>query len=376
MLIYDGSINKKDTLVLTGVNGPVISPISKLGDINDKTFEIIDEIKATCQIQVVIKNLEQCTYVIGSPIYLIPHTLSKNQQIKCETICKNSINEYLKTKTLELSKKTSKSGILVYASSFGGLTAIIEYLEKSNIPYIDAKVGTVKRQDILKITGFNKTPDTQIYNIIIAFDTKVEHRAKLELDNNPNVTLIEHDIIYRIFDELDLTLNANKGGIKNKYEKSLSIPCILEIMPEHIIARRNPIILGVKVLEGQLKKGCQLNVINKNKKTSEAKNYNDFISIGQVTNIRNPKGIELDTAEQNEEVSINIDKINPNDTGKLYGRDFNSEEPLLSALTNENQYIIHKYFYNDMPTNVKNTFYKLCQIYKYVQEESEPEDDY
>lgn len=371
LLVYNGQIEKKDTLVLTGINGPVVKPITKLGIKDGSQFTIHDNIDATSDVSVVVKSSSDSNYIIGSPVYLISHKLSKKDSLIETNKASTAIDSYLKSKTEELSKKTSKYGVIVFASSFGGLTAITEYMEKNKIPYIDAKVGTIKKQDIVKLTGFNNRPETQIYNVAIAFDTNVDERALHECNINPNITLIQDNIIYRIFDQLQESISAKQGDIKAQYEKSISYPCILQILPEHIIARRKPIIIGVKVTSGLLKKGTEIQVLHKNKKS--VKSESDLVSLGHVTLIKNPKGEDINEATINTEVSIQIDDTKEN--GKLYGRDFDATTPLWSKMTYDSRNIMMKYFYEDMELPVKSAFHSLSCIYGYERAEEEDSDE-
>jgi small GTP-binding protein len=376
LLVYDGTIEKKDTLVLTGINGPIIKPITKLGISDGKQFNIHDYVNATSEVHTVVKGSDEPCYVIGSPVYVISYKLNKKNTIIETNKATDLIKTYLKTKENELSKKTSKYGVLLYASSFGGLTAIMEYLEKNNIPYIDAKVGTIKKQDIAKVTSFNSTPETQIYNIVIGFDTKIDSRAEQELKTNANVTYIGDNIIYRIFDKLNETITSKQGDIKAQYQKLISWPCVLEILShDDVYSRRDPIIMGIKVIQGVLKKGTVIQVLKQNKK--KVTGQNDLCVLGHVNNIKNPKGIEIDEANIDDDVSIQINTI-LGESHKLYKRDFEVTTPLWSKMTSDSRYIMMKYFYNDMNPVSKFAFHTLSQIYGYERDdlESDSDDEY
>ena len=367
LLMYDGHINKKDTLVMAGTSGPVVKQISKLVLMNDKKFTLENDIYATRQLEVVFKGSDEGNYVMGSPIYHISSELSKNDMLKEIDHATKDIEEYIDENMEKMEKNTSKHGVLIHASSFGGLTAIMEYLDEKGIPYVDAKIGIVKKQDIAKVMNFNTTPETQIYNIVICFNTGPDKRAQQEFQSNPNVMLIQEDIIYRIFEQLENVICDKKGNIRDQYEKNICYPAILEIMPEHIYATRDPIIMGVNVKEGLLKRGTIIQCLKKGK--SLFKRPDDLIILGTITNIRNPKGDSLQEAKKGDNVSIQIDNYQQQ-TPKLFKRDFDENTELWTQMTGDSYYIMKKYFYDDMDEDCQEGFHKLSQIYSYEQKGS------
>uniref|UniRef100_A0A1I8EHJ7 Eukaryotic translation initiation factor 5B n=1 Tax=Wuchereria bancrofti TaxID=6293 RepID=A0A1I8EHJ7_WUCBA len=112
-------------------------------------------------------------------------------------------------------------------------------------------------------------------------------------------------------------------------------PCKLRILPQHIFNARNPIIIGVSVEAGQLKRGVPLCVPSK-----------DSIFIGTVSSIeRNHEQVEI--ARTGEEVCIKIE----NTTGeapKLYGRHFTHQDTLVSRITRETIDVCKAHFRNDL----------------------------
>ena len=55
-----------------------------------------------------------------------------------------------------------------------------------------------------------------------------------------------------------------KEKARKEHEHLAIFPCKLKILPEHVFNTRNPIVVGVKVEAGQLKKGVPLCVPSKN----------------------------------------------------------------------------------------------------------------
>lgn len=355
VLVYDGYLNKQDTLVVGGMNGAYFKTITKMAvSTQPSKFQLVNDVKASTLTYITTKGDYETDYIIGSPVYTIPSTLTGKSKTDVEKVARKAIEVYLKKKDDEINKNKSRHGVLVYASTFGALMAITNHLDDIGVPYIDAKVKDVKSLDLQKVISMNNSEDSKIYNIIIAFDVHVDLKAHDMLKNNLDVSLIEDNIIYRVFEKLEETIETNKGNVSLKYKRMMSTPCILEILKgkEFIIARRDPIILGVKVMSGELVKNTILQVIRKKK----------IIILGRVTGIQsNNKDVEK--GEVNQEVAVRID--NTEDTAKLYGRDFDNTDQLISQLSEHHRYIFTKHLYQDSSDNIQDAFDKLCQIYHY-----------
>lgn len=361
VLLYDGTINRNDSVMLTSINGPYTVSISKLGLLEDNKFELKEEISATRQIKVIIKDKTHFEPLIGGPVYLLPSTLSKKEYTEKITQYAQLIDEYLDDKEDELQKNISNTGVLVYASSYGGLTAITEYLEKEDIPYIDAKVGNVKLPAVQRLLNVNTTPETKIYNMIICFNTELDKRASQEVEKS-NIVLINDEIIYRIFEKVQETIEKNKNNNKNDFEDSISYPAIVKILPKCVFAHKNPIIVGVKVLNGMLRKGSCLKTLKKIKNNET--NTNEIIFLGVVSNMKNPKGENITEAKIGDELTIEIMNNNPGESHKNIGRDFEHEAELWTKMDEESYYIMKTHFYETMSNDEKSAFHELAKIYK------------
>lgn len=96
-------------------------------------------------------------------------------------------------------------------------------------------------------------------------------------------------------------------------------PSIIKILPQHVFNQKDPIIVGVEIVEGILKVGTPLCVP-----------AIGGLFVGKVTSIE-MNGREQDTARKGMSVAIKIvNESNPNIT---YGRQFDASNSLYSQLT-------------------------------------------
>ena len=72
------------------------------------------------------------------------------------------------------------------------------------------------------------------------------------------------DIIYHLFDQFTAYLDELHQQAKEEAADKIVFPCRLKIMPEFIINRKAPIIMGVEVTAGILKMGTPVAVPAKN----------------------------------------------------------------------------------------------------------------
>jgi len=111
-------------------------------------------------------------------------------------------------------------------------------------------------------------------------------------------------------------------------------PYKLRVLPQHIFNARNPIVCGVSVDAGQLKKGTPVTA-----KTKEGV-YFDFkfkffeifkpVFLGTISSIeKNHEQVEM--AKAGDEVCIKIENTT-GDAPKLYGRHFTHEDILISKV--------------------------------------------
>lgn len=365
ILLYDGKVSKKDSVVLTTLNGPVAKQISKLGIVEDGKFKAVDEAYATRTVKFAVKGDESIKPIVGSPIYYLPHTLSKTEYNMHLDMYSKNVIEYIKSKEDELNKCMSTTGVLVCSSTFGGLTAITEYLKNKNVPFIDAKIGIVKTQDIHRILNFNKTLEDQVYNIIVCFNANLDARASVEVEKCKNISVIGDDIIYRVFEKLDETIKQNNIKLLEEYEKSISHPVIMKLMDDSIYRRKKPIVVGVEILDGILKKGTIIQCLKKT--VNKYNSSEDLVLVGTITNIQNTEEKKIDEATVGDIVTIEI--VN-NDDPKLVGRDFGPHDKndicttfFWSKMTEESYYMMKQHFYEDAKPQWKSAFHELSSIY-------------
>lgn len=89
------------------------------------------------------------------------------------------------------------------------------------------------------------------------------------------VRIFTADIIYHLFDQFSAYMNGLNEARKEEATAVANFPCIVKILPQHIFNKKDPIVLGVEILEGSLRLGTLLTVPTLG------------MDIGKVTSIEN-----------------------------------------------------------------------------------------
>ena len=142
---------------------------------------------------------------------------------------------------------------------------------------------------------------------------------------------------------------------KEEYKDQVKFPVKLNIMQEHIIRTRDPIIVGVKIQQGQLKPGTTLVALNKQ--------YGHVI-VGDVCTIEK-NNVNVESAKEGDEVCIKIDGAQ-GEAPKLLGRHFESTDILCSKVTREGINILKEWYKDEMRTSDWKLVLQLKKIFGIV----------
>jgi len=156
------------------------------------------------------------------------------------------------------------------------------------------------------------------YATVLAFDVDVSRDAR-EYAQEMNVRIMTADIIYHLFDQFTRFMDELTQRRREEASAIAVFPSIIKILPQHVYNQKDPIIVGVEVVEGILKVGTPLCVPALG-----------GLHIGKIDSIEmNNKPQE--TAKKGSSVAVRIvNESNPNIT---YGRQFDASNMLYSTLT-------------------------------------------
>ena len=316
VLVVNGYLREGDKAVFCTLDGPIVTEIRGLltpppsREMRIKSDYIHHkEIKGALGVKVIGNNLEKV--MAGTPVMIVGPD-DEEEDIKAEVM-----SDLTK---LEEKLSTDKTGVLVQASTLGALEALLQFLREETQPPIPVSaigIGTVHKRDVTKISIMNEKGHPE-YATILAFDVDIEREAR-EHAQEMGVRVMTADIIYHLFDQFTRFMDELTAKRREEAAAVAVFPSVVKILPQHIFNQKDPIIVGVEVVEGILKVGTPLCVPALG-----------GLDVGKVISIES-NGKEQQTARKGASVAVKIyNESNPTIT---YGRQFDATHSLYSKLS-------------------------------------------
>lgn len=347
VVLVNGILHEGDQIVVCGMQGPIVTSIRALltphpmKELRVKgTYLHHKEIKAAQGIKITGQGLEHA--VAGTALYVV----GPNDDV--EDI-KELAMEDMKSVMSRIDR--SGEGVCVQASTLGSLEALLAFLKTPavNIPVSGISIGPVHKKDVMKASVMLEKKKE--FATILAFDVKVTPEAR-ELADEVGVKIFIADIIYHLFDQFKAYIENLKEEKKKEASDEAVFPCVLKIMPNCIFNKKDPIVLGVDVLDGIVKIGTPICIPDK-----------DFIDIGRIASIEINKK-QIDVAKKGQMVAIKIVGTNPEEQQKMYGRHFEMEDALVSHITRRSIDILKANYRDDLSMEDWKLVLKLKNLFK------------
>lgn len=181
----------------------------------------------------------------------------------------------------------------------------------------------------------------------MAFDVKVVADAQQFADEN-NIKIFTAAIIYHLFDSFTEYVNQCVEDRKSNAGNKAVFPCILQILPDACFNRVSPIILGVNVLEGELRIGTPLCIPSK-----------DNMRMGTVASIElNKKPV---TSARTATGSVAVKIVSTDNI--MYGRQFDDKSQIVSLITRDSIDLLKENYRDEMKKEDWQTVIKLKKVF-------------
>ena len=269
VVLSNGVLREGDRIVLCGLNGGISTNIralltpAPLKELRLKSEYVHNqEVKASLGVKIAANNLEHA--VAGSRLLVVgPEDDEEDLEEEVMSDIENLLGRVSKT----------GRGVSVQASTLGSLEALLEFLKVSKIPVANISIGPVYKRDVMQAgIMLEKSPE---YAVMLCFDVKVDKEAQLYADEQ-GIKIFTADIIYHLFD--DFTKHMAQLAEQKKEESKLHavFPCVLK--PVAVFNKKDPVVVGVDVIEGNLRLLTPICAI----KTNPVTGVKDVVSIGRV----------------------------------------------------------------------------------------------
>ena len=301
-IIYKGTLSKGDTIVFGTPGKPRTTkvkallkpkPMDEIRDPQDR-FDSVRSVSAASGVKIVAADVEGA--VSGAPV----RVAKGNTRELVEEIAKES----------QPHVQVQDEGILLKADAIGSLEGLAYECKQADIPVRFARLGPISRRDVIDVA----TAKDPLHRGLLAFNTELLPDAQAALLDNPDVKLLQSDIIYRLIEDYGTWRAGRKQQLEAASRKAITYPAKLLFLGDYIFRTSHPAIFGVRVVNGRIRPGT-------------AVMRDDGRPLGRIKSIRSGEK-SLEEALQGQEVAIAID-------GVTVGRQISGGDVLLVELTEE-----------------------------------------
>jgi translation initiation factor 5B len=283
-VIYDGTIEADDQIVVGGQNDRIVTDVrallqpKPLSEIRtDEEFERVDSVVAAEGIKIAAPDLDDA--MAGAPVRVV-------RDRDLDTV----IGE-VEAELAEIEVQTDEEGLTVKADTLGSLEALAGTLEEEEIPIMQAEVGNVAPRDVRMAA----TANTEKHQAILAFNVEVLDDART-LAEQEGVKLFEHDVIYRLIEEYEDHVQQIEEAQQEQVLENITRPARFEILPDHTFRQSDPAVVGVEIRGGLLRRNSRVVLFD----DSEPER------VGLLKTIQD-EGEDVDEARTGERVAVSID---------------------------------------------------------------------
>jgi translation initiation factor 5B len=342
VILSNGVLHEGDRIVLCGNPEPIATNIralltpAEMKELRVKSQYVHNkEVKAAMGIKIAADGLD--TAIAGSRLLVV----GKDDD-------EEDLMDEVMGDLAHLLGKVSKTGrgVSVQASTLGSLEALLEFLRVSKIPVASISIGPVYKKDVMRAgVMLEKSKE---YAVMLCFDVKVDKDAKAYAEEI-GVKIFEADIIYHLFDKFTAHMKQLEEQRKEESKLLAVFPCVLN--PVAVFNKKDPIVVGVDVVEGSLRLLTPIAAIKKNPVTG----VKEIITLGRVTSIeRDHKQIPVCKKGQ-PSVAVKIEGPNQ----PLYGRQLEEKDILYSAISRRSIDTLKEFYRTDVSNDEWQLIIKL-----------------
>lgn len=320
VVLSNGVLHEGDRIVLCGLNGPIATNIRALltpppsRELRIKSEYVHHkEVKAALGVKIAANDLEKA--VAGSRLLVVGQDDDEDEMME-------EVMDDL-TGLLD-SVDTSGKGVVVQASTLGSLEALLDFLKDMKIPVMSIGLGPVFKRDVMKATTMlEKAPELAV---MLCFDVKIDREAE-QYAEEQNIKIFNADIIYHLFDAFTAYQSKLLEQRRKDFMEYAVLPCVLKTI--QIINKRNPMIIGVDVVEGAVRIGTPICAVRKDPVT----NTPNVLVLGKVVSLEvNHKASDIVKKGQTA-AGVAMRLENPSSAQPVWGRHVDESDNLYSLIS-------------------------------------------
>lgn len=320
VVLSNGILREGDRIVLCGMNGPIATNVrailtpQPLRELRVKSAYVHHkEVKAALGVKIAANDLDKA--LAGSRLLVVGPDDDEDELM-------DDVMDDL-TGLLE-SVDTTGHGVSVQASTLGSLEALLDFLKDMKIPVRNISIGPVYKRDVMQAaTMLEKNKE---FAVMLCFDVKIDKEAE-QYAEEQGVKIFNADIIYHLFDEFTAYQKRLLEQRRKDKMADAVYPCVLKTI--QVINKRNPMIIGVDILEGSMRIGTPIAIVKTDPGTGEKVTY----PLGRIQSMEvNHKSVDhVKKGQANAGVAMRLEAGNAN--LPTWGRHIDEKDNLYSLIT-------------------------------------------
>ncbi|MFT4944442.1 MAG: translation initiation factor 5B [Halovenus sp.] len=338
-VVYDGTVRTDDHLVVGGLPDPIVTtvrallrprPLSEIR--GEGEFEQVDSVAAAQGVKIAAPDLDDA--MAGAPVRVV-----RDRPVE-------AVVAEVEAEIAEIQVSTVEEGISIKADTLGSLEALASTLaaedssdrgartqdDEEEIPVMHAEVGDVAPRDVRMAAAANDPR----HQAILAFNVDVLDDAR-ELAEQEDVTIFEHDVIYRLVEGYEEHVAAIDEAQQEQILDKITRPARFEILPDHTFRQSDPAVVGIEVRGGLLQRNSR--VVRFEDSEPER--------VGVLKSIQD-EGEDIDEARTGERVAVSID-------GPTVGRQIREGEELWVEIPEKHAKILEQELAEELSADERET---------------------
>ncbi|TXT13736.1 hypothetical protein VHUM_01103 [Vanrija humicola] len=333
IVLVNGFLKEGDTIVLCGMNGPIVTNVRALltpqpmRELRIKSAYVHHkQVKAALGVKISAPGLEKA--IAGARMFVANNADEE---------------EYYKDLAMDdltsLDKFVQKSGrgVYVQASTLGSLEALLVFLKDMKIPVFEFGLGPVYKSAVIRSSlMLDRAPE---YAVMLCFDVPVTFEAE-EQAKRDGVKIFSAMIIYHLFDAFKKHMEEVTEARKKEAAPNAVWPVKLKIIKP--FASKDPIILGCDIVDGATARvGTPVGVVRYDKE----KNTREIIPLGKITGLEiNHKPMQVVKRSQvGAGVAVKIERA-AYQAARAFGRHFDEKDEVVSLISRQSLDVLKNTF--------------------------------
>ena len=321
VILYDGTIEEGDKIVVGGSQGPIVTTVRALLRPRDlaeirteKRFERVEAVSAATGLKIAAPDLAAA--MAGAPVRVVGNRETE------------AVVEEVREAMAEVAVETDDEGIVVKADTLGSLEAIANSLREAEIPILRAEVGDIVPKDVSVASAV----DEGTHRAILGFNVGLQEDAA-EQAVQSSVELFRDDVIYQLIEDYEAHVEAIEKRQREAVFENVIRPARFRVLRDHVFRQSGPAVVGVEVQTGTLGRNVPVGHLRNG----------EVERVGVLKTIQD-EGEDLDELRAGNRAAVSIE-------GPTVGRDIEEEDVLWVDLPENHAKVLEQELREDLPAD-------------------------